>query len=166
MRTRIVAVDGPGGAGKSSFAARLASVLGDCQIIHTDDFASWDNPVDWWPELIDKVLAPLARGEAGRFEPTQWTPEATRDPVEVAPAAFLIVEGVTAARMAFLPYVTYAIWIEAGRDVRLRRGLERDGEDARAQWEKWIAAEDSYRESERPDARADLVVSGERDLWT
>ncbi|HXR12510.1 MAG TPA: hypothetical protein VN770_09460, partial [Gaiellaceae bacterium] len=45
--TRIVAVDGAGGAGKSSLAERLASRLG-ASIVHTDDFASWDNPVDWW----------------------------------------------------------------------------------------------------------------------
>jgi hypothetical protein len=31
---------------------------------------------------------------------------------------------------------------------------------------KWIAAEDNYKARERPEARADLVVSGELDLWT
>ena len=166
MRTRIVAVDGPGGAGKSSFAARLASVLGDCQIIHTDDFASWDNPVDWWPELIEKVLDPLSREQAGRFQPSQWEPGAPRAQVEILPSEFVILEGVTASRQAFQPHLTYTVWIEASRDVRLRRGLERDGEEARPQWESWIAAEDGYRQRERPDERADLVVSGERDLWT
>jgi hypothetical protein len=28
-----------------------------------------------------------------------------------------------------------------------------------------MAAEDRYRERERPDRRADLVVRGDRDLW-
>ena len=42
MSTRIVAVDGQGGAGKSTFAERLALGLGSVQIVHTDDFASWD----------------------------------------------------------------------------------------------------------------------------
>lgn len=50
MATRIVAIDGPGGAGKSSLAAYLAQEL-DAPVVHTDDFASWDNPIDWWPEL-------------------------------------------------------------------------------------------------------------------
>lgn len=46
---RLVAVDGPGGAGKSTFADRLAAAAGGAPIIHTDDFASADNPIDWWP---------------------------------------------------------------------------------------------------------------------
>jgi uridine kinase len=166
MRTRVIAVDGPGGSGKSTFAEQLAVTLGGCQIVHTDDFASWDNPVDWWPELIAKVLDPLARGKPGLFRRSQWTPGTTLDLVEVVPAEFLILEGVTASREAFRRYLTYTVWIEAGADLRLRRGLNRDGEHARAQWEKWIAEEDRYRDRERPDARADVVVSGERDLWT
>jgi len=165
MQMRVIAVDGPGGAGKSTFAKHLASAFGGCQIVHTDDFASWENPIDWWPELIEKVLDPLSRGQVGEFKPSQWEPGAPRELVQVVPAEVLILEGVTASREAFRPYLTYAIWIEASHDVRLRRGLARDGEDARPQWEKWIAAEDGYRQRERPDTRADLVVSGELDLW-
>src|SRR5262249_13474221 len=71
MTTRIVAIDAHGGAGKSSLAASLAREL-DAPVVHTDDFASWDNPVDWWPELIEKLLAPLAAGRAARYTPTSW----------------------------------------------------------------------------------------------
>ena len=59
-----------------------------------------------------------------------------------------------------------AIWIETSPEVRLRRGLERDGEAARPQWEAWMAAEEAYRRRERPDLAADVVLDGERDLWT
>jgi uridine kinase len=78
----------------------------------------------------------------------------------------VIVEGVTAAREAFAPYLTYAIWVEAPEDVRLGRGLERDGQTARKQWELWMAKEAIYRSRERPDKRADLVVRGDRNIWT
>ena len=166
MRTRVIAVDGPGWAGKTSFAEHLAVTLGGCQIVHTDDFASWDNPFNWWPTLVEKVLGPLARGQAGRFRQSEWTPGMTRNLVEVAAAEVLILEGVTASREAFRPYLTYTIWIEAAADLRLQRGLQRGGEDTRAQWEAWMAGEDRYRERERPDEHADLVVSGEHDLWT
>jgi uridine kinase len=165
MRTRVIAVDGPGGAGKSTFAEQLAAALGGCQIVHTDDFASWDDPVDWWPRLIEQVLEPLTRGERAEFDPSLWTPGLVREPIEVVPAEFLVLEGVTASRDAFRPYLTYTVWIDAPDEVRLRRGVERDGEEARAQWIAWMAEEDRYRERERPDARADLVVSGDRGLW-
>ena len=57
VMTRMVAVDGPGGAGKSSLADWHAREL-DAQVVHTDDFASWENPVDWWPDLIERALQP------------------------------------------------------------------------------------------------------------
>jgi cytidylate kinase len=41
MRTKIVAIDGCGGAGKSTLAARIAPRLVDAPVIHTDDFASF-----------------------------------------------------------------------------------------------------------------------------
>ena len=68
--TRIIAIDGLGGAGKSTLAAWLAEELRATAVIHTDDFASWDNPIDWWPVLIEQVLEPLAAGTAARFQPT------------------------------------------------------------------------------------------------
>ncbi len=166
MRTRVVAVDGAGGAGKTSFARHLAEVLGGCAIVHTDDFASWDNPVDWWPELIERVLEPISRGDPARFTPTQWMPDMRPEAVEIVPAEFLVLEGVTASRQAFRPYLTYAVWIETSPAVRLQRGLERDGEAARSQWEAWMAAEDAYRERERPDLAAALVVDGGCGLWS
>jgi uridine kinase len=166
MRTRVVAVDGAGGAGKSSFARHLADALGGCAIVHTDDFASWDNPVDWWPQLIELVLEPISHEEAAHFTPTQWAPDMRPEAVEITPAAFLVLEGVTASREAFRPYLTYAIWIETSTEVRLRRGLDRDGETARPQWEAWMAAEDAYCEREHPDLAADLVVNGGSGLWS
>jgi len=165
MATKVIAVDGPGGAGKSSFALRLAEELGGVQVAHTDDFASWDNPTDWWPRLLEELLEPLSRNERARYRRSDWG-EPDHEPWgEVEPAEFLILEGVTASREAFQPFLAYTVWIETPREVRLSRGLERDGEEARARWEEWMAAEDDYVRREEPQARADLVVAGDRDLW-
>ena len=163
MSTRIVAVDGSGGAGKTSLSEWLAAEI-PAQVVHTDDFASWENPVDWWPDLVEKVLEPLAAGLAAHYVPTRWGgPE--RQEVTVEPGGFLILEGVTASREAFRPYLVYSIWIETPRHLRLRRGVARDGEHMRAQWEEWMAAEDRYVEREQPAAHADRVLPGDRDLW-
>jgi predicted kinase len=56
VRTRIVAVDGHGGAGKSSLAQLLSAELG-APVVHTDDFASWDNPLDWWPVVRGDAIS-------------------------------------------------------------------------------------------------------------
>lgn len=162
VKTRIVAIDGPGGAGKSTLARLLAREL-DAPIIQTDDFASWENPVDWWPELIARALEPLAAGVPARYDPSSWGGE-EREPLQIEPGAFVILEGVTASRQEFRRFLAYAIWIETPRDLRLKRGLERDGEQARAQWERWMEEEDRYVERERPAEHADCVLSGNENL--
>ena len=96
MTARIVAVDGPGGAGKSSLARRIAHDL-EAPVIHTDDFASWENPVDWWPELLELALEPLAAGRPARYQPTRWGDEERR-PIVVEPTEIVVLEGVTASR--------------------------------------------------------------------
>jgi len=163
VKTRIVAVDGPGGAGKSSLADRLAQEL-DAQIVHTDDFASWENPVDWWPNLIELALEPLAAGRPARYTPTTWGSE-EREPLVIEPSGIVILEGVTASREAFRPYLAYSIWIETPRELRLRRGIDRDGEHMRPHWEEWMAGEDRYIRRERPAEHADVVLRGDQDLW-
>lgn len=167
MATKIIAIDGPGGAGKTTLAARLAEELGGAQVLHTDDFASWDNPLGWWPRLIDEALEPLSRNESARFKRTDWENGDRELWGEVEPAEFVILEGVSASRQAFQPFLTYSIWIETPRELRLKRGLERDGEEARAQWEQWMAEEDNkYIERERRREHADLVLSGDKGLWS
>jgi uridine kinase len=163
VATRVIAIDGPGGAGKSTLAAWLAGELGGA-VIHTDDFASWDNPVDWWPELIERALAPLAAGQPAHYQSTIWAGE-ERAPVAIEPGGTVVLEGVTASRSAFRRYLAFSIWIETDRAVRLQRGIDRDGEDARRQWERWMEEEDRYVEAERPIDHVDVVLRGDRDLW-
>lgn len=164
VRTTIVAIDGPGGAGKTSLAACLACVLG-ASVLHTDDFASWEQPLSRSPELLERALRPLAAGEPAVFRPSSWG-GAERELVRLEPGGLVLLEGVASSREAFRPYLAYAIWVETGREARLRRGLERDGRGMRAQWEAWMAEEDRYVADERPHEHADLVLRGDRELWT
>jgi uridine kinase len=163
VATRIVAIDGLGGAGKTSLAAFLSGRLG-ASVVHTDEFASWENTLDWWPALVERVLEPLAQGRPALYTPTSWD-GAPRDVVVVEPGGLVLLEGVSSSRDAFRPYLAYSIWIETPRDVRLRRGLERDGEQARDLWKRWMADEDAYVDHERPRERSSLVLPGDQGLW-
>jgi dephospho-CoA kinase len=55
---RLIAVDGGAGAGKSTFAATLGPALGDVPIIPMDDFAAFDDLVEYWPRFEAEVIAP------------------------------------------------------------------------------------------------------------
>lgn len=160
-RVRLIGVDGCGGAGKTTFAARLAAAAGAAPVVHTDDFASWDEPMQWWPRFLTVVIEPLLRGEPTSYHPYNWV---TRGPdpalVTVPPAPIVVVEGVGATRAAWRDRLALRIWIETPRDVRLARGLARDGESLRDFWTQWMAAEDRYLAAEHPDEHADLVIDG------
>jgi uridine kinase len=160
MSTRVIAVDGPGGAGKSTLAHKLSVAMCKTTIIHTDDFASWEIPTEWWPRLIEQVLEPLCRNQPGRYQRYDWDSRCMAEWHDVPPSEYLILEGVSASREAFQPYLAFSIWVETPRDERLRRGLERDGEDALPLWIGWMAGEDGYVARERPAERADVIVDG------
>lgn len=161
--TRIVAIDGLGGSGKSELAARLATALGDAVVVHTDDFArptvrGWD-----WQRLEADVLASISRDEPGRYRRYDWSTDRLAETHHVPVGGTLIVEGVSSLRDELGSYWDFAIWISAPYGLRLERGVERDGEGMRAQWtDVWMPEEQEYFESQRPDLKADVTVDGSR----
>lgn len=157
---RLVAVDGPGGSGKSTFAGRLAAALGGAPTVHTDDFASHDEPTQWWPRLEQAVLRPLAAGRPARFHPYDWVARSRVGLVQIAPAPVVLIEGVSSARAAVRARLTFSVWLQTGRDERLRRGLERDGQDLAGFWAHWMAEEDAFYAADPTADVLDLVVDG------
>ncbi len=162
MPVKIVAIDGHGGAGKSTLAKQLAVALKDAEIVRTDDFASWDNPTDWWPEVIKRILEPIQNGaKTLSYQPTSWGPDHHPAKIENQPVKpIMILEGVGSARLELQPYLSYAIWVETPIDICLQRGLERDGQDALPKWQKWIDEEDQYIARDNPKTYANVIVSG------
>lgn len=141
---RLVAVDGPSGAGKSTFAARLCAELPGAALISTDHFATWDDPVAWWPRFAEGVLEPLSRGEPGHYVKLDWTsgrPE-PGEHVTLPPPGVLILEGVSAGRASVRPLLSALCWL-GGPDpaTRLERAVQRDGEGARRHLERWQSFE-------------------------
>jgi uridine kinase len=155
---RIVAVDGPSAAGKSTFTAALSVALGGAPLVHSDDFpVPWDgDPLAWWPPLTALVLEPLRTGRTGRFRRYDWRKGAYAEEIEIPAAPVVVIEGVGAAR-AEAP-AAFRIWVEAPHDVRRRRAAER-GDDLAA-WDHWSATEAKLFAADRTRERADLVIDG------
>jgi cytidylate kinase len=57
-------------------------------------------------------------------------------------------------------YLGLLIWVEAPVDVRLSRGLQRDGDASRERWKRWVAQEAELFRAERTQERADIRVDG------
>jgi len=159
---RLVAVDGPGGAGKSTFANRFAAAAeGNAFIIRTDDFASAEEPINWWPRLLSDVIEPLVDGGSARFQRYDWSTRQLAEWVSVPPRPVVIIEGVSSSRSQWSRYLTFSIWIETEPEVRLERGLARDGEDMLAEWRAWMAAEDRHFDRDGARSKANLLVDGD-----
>lgn len=156
---QLVCIDGPGGSGKTTLAAALASVIG-APVVHMDDlYDGWSGLGDVAAQL-GTVLRPLAAGQTGHYRRYDWDARAYAETVEVQPTTLLVVEGVGSGSLPCADLHTVLVWVEAPRDLRLRRGIDRDGEHLRAQWLTWQAAEDQHFMRDRTRERADLVTDG------
>ena len=161
-RTRLVGIDGPAGSGKTTFAARLAVALGPgALVLHMDDF------YDGWTldgaaaRLTEGVLLPLADGRPGAFHRYDWVAERFDDvPTRVPVPDVLLVEGCGSCPRDVDGWTTLRIWVEAPADLRLQRGLVRDGADLEAQWRSWQRTEAADFAREDTRARAGLRVDG------
>jgi uridine kinase len=161
MRTVVLAIDGLGGAGKSTLVARVSEQLGDVPVVHIDDFETPDDWLNGWPRLIEQVLRPLADGLPARYQRYDWDLGQLAEWHAVPAAGYLLLEGVGSSRQELREYLAASVWVQTSPDERLRRGLQRDGEEARAQWLRWQAQEDAYIARDHPDRLAELIVSGE-----
>ncbi|WP_253857069.1 uridine kinase family protein [Prauserella alba] len=167
---RLVVIDGPSGAGKSHLAARVVDVLrgrgADPALVSTDDFATWDDPVSWWPRLSAGVLEPLAAGRPGRYRRTEWTEAG--EPVAggyvaVPVPGVLVLEGVSSGRRSVRGWVSVLCWLDhADRATRLARAVARDGEWSRPQLERWQRFEAGWFAVDEPRHAADVAYSSER----
>jgi len=178
---RLIAVDGPSGAGKTRFAARLAAELG-APVVHTDDLLDgWEDQFTFWERLEEQVLGPLRRGETALFQRYRWDLGAFDPvPVRLDPAPIVILEGVSSARRGIRPELSLIVFVDAPPDLRFSRALARDGDDSlafRAYLERWRSAEKRHFAADRTKEHADLVVDGsaettddrflmQRERWT
>lgn len=140
----IVLVDGPSGAGKTTWADRLGEKTG-WRVVHLDDFyPGWGGLAEGARMVVDDVLDPVnpgyTRWDWARGRPAQWVP--------LDPQASLIVEGVGAvtrqsvAAAARLGRVR-TVHITAAAGDRFRRAIARDP-GYRDWWEMWSRQEDAH----------------------
>jgi uridine kinase len=155
---RLVCVDGPAGSGKTTLAAAVAALEPGTRVIHMDDvYEGWHGLPKVAAQLGD-LLRPLADGRPGSYRRYDWHARRFVETVVVEPVPLLVVEGVGSGARAVADLVTALAWVEAPWSERLRRGLERDGEAMRPEWERWQVDEAAIFEREDTRGRADLIV--------
>jgi uridine kinase len=111
--------------------------------------------------LAREVVEPLVRGETAQFASFDWDARAPGASRTVAPHGIVIVEGVCALHRSLRDAYAVRVWVDAPYDLRLERGVARDGEVARSTWvEMWMPSEERYVERDDPIPSAHLIVDG------
>lgn len=149
---RLICVDGPAGSGKTTLAATLGA-----PVIHMDElFEGWSGlgTVD---AHLDTLLRPHVSGHSGSYRRYDWLAGEYAETVVVPPADLLVLEGVGSGSLTVADLVTVLVWIEAPHDVRMARGIARDGDAFAPHWEMWAAEETEHFVQNRTRERADLL---------
>ena len=166
-RPRVIAIDGRGGAGKTTLAQRLCEVVPDAVIVHTDDVA-WNYAYfDWGPVLAENILQPLHQGKAVNFRPDAWVVH-DRPGSIVVPAGleFVFVEGTGVIREELAEWLDASVWMQGDLDEQEHRLVARDG-NSPEQLEhvaNWLREELPFLLREQPWARATMIVGGSAQL--
>ncbi|MFV8517270.1 uridine kinase family protein [Bacillus sp. SBS7] len=170
----IIGVDGCGGAGKSTLANKIKNKFSTVTIVHMDDLylpsaqivnehptkksvgADFD-----WKRLLQEVLEPIRNGIEGCYKRYDWETDSLAEAHTVPANGIVIIEGVYATRQELAEMYDLKIWVNCPRETRIKRGIARDGEEARDMWvNNWMVAEDMYVESHKPQEFADFIIDG------
>lgn len=155
---RLVCVDGPAGSGKTTLATALADVVPVTQVVHCDELLEGWRGLPGLASTVAGMLAPLAAGEVGHWRRWDWLADAWAEAHSVRPGGLLVLDGVGCWSPRIADVVGFLVWVEAAPEQRLARGIARDGEQMRPQWEQWRLDEDELFVRLATRDHADLVV--------
>jgi uridine kinase len=158
----VIALDGPSGAGKTTLSRGVELALapsGSVAVVHMDLlYPGWDGLSQAPGLLARQVLEPLSRGEQASYRTWSWVRERWAGTSDVPSCRFLVVEGCGSSVGPARPYAAVTVFVDAETRLRRRRGIARDGEAYRPQWQRWADQEDELFDADSTRDRADLVI--------
>lgn len=165
----IVAIDGFGGAGKSTLAKDLQNELQSATVVEVDDFYVFGMLSDANKSNFDRarlkeqVLEPLKQGKLASYQKSIDEDNPLSDFFDVPQVTYIILEGVSSLHPDILDYIDFKIWLDVPADVAKRRMPERDTRAGKEHgdelWSHWTNTYQEYKDLHRPDLLADLIVN-------
>ncbi|MDX6326924.1 MAG: hypothetical protein QOK15_3278 [Nocardioidaceae bacterium] len=164
-RTRLVCIDGPAGSGKTTVAGLLAEQLDasgrSVAVVHMDDlYEGWTGLSSAEERVREWLVDPLSDGREAAYRRYDWDSGAYAERHTVPPVDVLVLEGVGSGCIDHADRTTLLLWVEAPTELRLERGLERDGVALEDHFRRWMVEEERFHAQDRTRERADVRVDG------
>lgn len=155
--TRLIAIDGLGGAGKTTLAHHVVELSGG-HLVHLDELGTWPEGPDI-TRLLREVIVPLEAGNAARYRAWDWTAMRLGAWRSIPAGGVVVIEGSGSTSLEVAESLTFTVWVDCPHDLRLERTLARDGQQVLGAWKHWTTWEAGYLATHEPRRRADLVVT-------
>ena len=145
----LYAIDGPAGAGKTTYAAQLEAELSlnaTVKIIHMDDlYNGWDNALsNALSEILDRISTAHLAGRECVIKKFNWSTMEFDSEEMITPTDFLIIEGVGAAQQIVRESGAVTYWLDIEPEIGLQRVLARDGAHIEVQMRQWQIDQDKH----------------------
>ena len=162
---RIIAIDGPAGAGKSTLAHRIVGAFpsSNVAVIHMDDlYAGWEDALT--PTLTKtlelNIAGPASQGKSFHYRKYDWIAKRFGNFIRMELPDLLILEGVGAGQKNIRKYLDQLIWIDIEAEVGLSRVLQRDGDYIENEMRVWQMRESEHFRSDNTRDCATVHVDG------
>jgi uridine kinase len=145
----LYAIDGPAGAGKTTYAAQLEAELsqnGTVKVIHMDDlYNGWDNALS---NALSEILVRISTAHLADREFVikifNWHTMQFDREEKIEPTDYLIIEGVGAAQQIVRETGATTYWLDIEPEIGLQRVLDRDGAHIEQQMRQWQVDQDKH----------------------
>jgi len=168
----LIAVEGFGGASKSTVAQQLKKALGNTYVIGIDDFivkerlleTSADEVLFDRKRLEQQILMQVHNGQPTTYQRLEWVDNKLSEPIEVPTTDYLIIEGISTTHPDIEEYFDYKVWVNTPIEVAKQRGRLRDaGNENEVHWDLWAKNDLAYQAKYHPELKADFVIDNGKD---
>lgn len=162
---RIIAIDGPAGAGKTTLAGKLKNAFSELQVdvIHMDDlYDGWENALT---ANLTKILEfgiakPVFEGKSYEYRKYDWLSAGYGELQRYKHPELLILEGVGSGQKSVRKYLDQLIWIDIDAEAGLNRVLRRDGDYIENHMRIWQMRESDHFQRENTRDCATIRIDG------
>jgi uridine kinase len=163
--SRIIAIDGPAGSGKTTLAQKLQNSFPQwkVEVVHMDDlYDGWENALtNNLTRILEQGIAkPVSEGKAFEYRKFDWLAMRYGELKKIPNPDLLILEGVGSGQKAVRKYLDQLIWIDIDSDVGLNRVLSRDGDYMEMHMRIWQMRESEHFKKENTRDSATMRLDG------